>query len=82
MISDARLAANRRNARHSTGPRTAEGKATSRLNAARHGLDAASPVIPRLDEDPAAWDTHLAATLAHLRQLQDPAAQTSRGERG
>jgi len=37
-ISKQKLAANRRNARRSTGPRTAEGKGRSRGNAWRHGL--------------------------------------------
>jgi len=37
-ISRRKLAANRRNARRSTGPRTAEGKGRSRGNAWRHGL--------------------------------------------
>ena len=36
--SEARLAANRRNALLSTGPKTAEGKAVSRANALKHGL--------------------------------------------
>ena len=36
--SPARLAANRRNALKSTGPKTPEGKAASRLNAFKHGL--------------------------------------------
>jgi len=36
--SEAQLAANRRNAQRSTGPRTAEGKARSSANATRHGL--------------------------------------------
>ena len=38
--SPARIAANRRNAQKSTGPRTAEGKEVSRGNALRHGLAA------------------------------------------
>jgi len=40
----------------STGPRTAAGKQRSSLNALRHGLTAASPVLP--SEDPAAYQLH------------------------
>ena len=40
IISEARLAANRRNAQRSTGPATAGGKARSRANALKHGLTA------------------------------------------
>ena len=42
---------NRMNALNSTGPRSVEGKAVSRFNAMKHGLDASSRVIP--GEDPA-----------------------------
>jgi hypothetical protein len=38
MASPAKIAANRRNARRSTGPRSAAGKARARRNAFRHGL--------------------------------------------
>src|SRR5271157_148068 len=38
ILTPARLAANRRNALKSTGPRTAAGKAWSRLNGLRSGL--------------------------------------------
>jgi len=48
--------ANRRNSRHSTGPHTESGKQRSSLNALRHGLTAASAVLP--SEDQAAFDAH------------------------
>jgi hypothetical protein len=48
IVSERRLAANRRNARLSSGPRTRQGKLISRNNALRHGL--ARP----LADDPAA----------------------------
>jgi hypothetical protein len=38
IVSEARIAANRRNALLSTGPKTAEGKERSRANALKHGL--------------------------------------------
>ena len=37
-ISAAKLEANRRNAQHSTGPKTPEGKMQSRRNALKHGM--------------------------------------------
>jgi hypothetical protein len=45
MTSQARIDANRRNARRSTGPRTAAGKARASRNAWQHGLS-----IPVLEE--------------------------------
>jgi hypothetical protein len=53
MASPAQIAANRLNAQRSTGPRSVEGKSVSRFNALKHGVDAASIVIP--GEDPAAY---------------------------
>jgi hypothetical protein len=49
MATAAQIAANRRNALRSTGPRTAAGKAVSSRNALRHGLTAQAMVV--LDED-------------------------------
>jgi hypothetical protein len=51
-----RAAINRANSEHSTGPRTAEGKARSSQNALRHGLLSRTPVLP--SEDPAAYQQH------------------------
>ena len=48
-ITEARIRANRRNAQLSTGPRTAEGKNRSKLNAYRHGLTAQVVVMPEED---------------------------------
>ncbi len=45
MASEKRIAANRRNAMRSTGPKTTAGKSRSRLNAVKHGLSASLPVI-------------------------------------
>jgi hypothetical protein len=43
--------ANRQNAQNSTGPRSTEGKAASRFNALKSGIDAKSQVIPGEDPD-------------------------------
>ena len=50
MTSENRIEANRANAQHSTGPRSAEGKERTRLNAVRHGLRSKSALLP--GEDP------------------------------
>ena len=46
MASEKQREANRRNALNSTGPKTSEGKAAVRLNSLRHGLRAASLILP------------------------------------
>ncbi len=51
MLSQARLAANAANARLSTGPRSAEGKARSARNAVRHGLTARDVVVASEDRE-------------------------------
>ena len=48
-ITEARLTANRLNAKKSTGPRTPEGKAKSRRNALKHGLTGAGVALPGED---------------------------------
>ncbi len=53
----AQIKANRENAKKSTGPRTAEGKARVSLNALKHGLLARDAVLP--EEDPAEFDRQL-----------------------
>ncbi|HTB15613.1 MAG TPA: hypothetical protein VK752_28780 [Bryobacteraceae bacterium] len=67
---------NRENSRHSTGPKTTEGKQRSSLNALRHGLTGQIVVMPT--EDLQAYQLHLesftdeynpeGATEAHLVQ--------------
>jgi hypothetical protein len=47
MTSSTRVQANRANAKKSTGPRTAAGKARSSQNARKHGLRAQPAVLPR-----------------------------------
>jgi hypothetical protein len=63
--SPAKIEANRRNARRSTGPITPMGKARSSKNALRHGVYSVLPVVPGLEwsED---WETHHAGILKSL----------------
>lgn len=65
MASDRQIAANRRNAAKSTGPRTEDGKMRSRQNAVRHGLTAET-VVPVL-EDRDEYETFEAAIRADYR---------------
>ena len=65
MATPAQINANRANAQKSTGPRSAEGKSTSRFNALKHGIDAASIVIP--GEDPAEYEALAAHYLDEYR---------------
>ena len=49
MTSPKQIEANRRNAKKSSGPRTAGGKSIAKLNASKHGLLAEQVVIPGED---------------------------------
>jgi hypothetical protein len=51
MTSDRQLAANRRNAKKSTGPISRSGKSRSRQNALRHGLATSADRDPLLSAD-------------------------------
>jgi hypothetical protein len=70
MISLLRRSANRRNARRSTGPRTASGKARAAQNARKHGLRAAALRDPAMTKN--------IAELA--RKLAGPGADAQRFE--
>jgi hypothetical protein len=60
-----RLVANRANAQHSTGPKTAGGKAISSRNSTKHGLSSKQIVIP--GEDPAEYDAHRDELISALK---------------
>src|SRR3954452_523227 len=67
MATAKQIEANRRNAQKSTGPKTEEGKAKSRLNALHHGLGAIHVPLPH--EDP----NELPHILAGLMETYQPA---------
>jgi hypothetical protein len=54
MTTEKQKTANRRNAKHSTGPKTQKGKRASCMNALKHGLTGEQIVIP--GEDPSAFN--------------------------
>ncbi len=72
MATQAQIDANRRNAQHSTGPKTNAGKTTARQNAHSHGLCSASAVAP--GDDPAVYQAFATAIVAEL----DPAGINQR----
>ena len=61
MTSQARIDANRQNAKNSTGPRTAAGKEKTRLNGLKHGLCSDEVVLPT--EDRQVFEGQLAAWM-------------------
>ena len=72
MTSDRQVAANRKNAERSTGPRSAAGKARSSRNPMKHGLSARNVVIQ--GEDPAEFEALRDALYAHYHP-KDPVAK-------
>ncbi len=75
-MSQSRAEANRANARRSTGPRTAQGKARASKNALRHGLNAAAPE----DAGDTAEVLRLAARLAGRAQVSLAARNAAEAE--
>src|SRR5260370_7174360 len=70
MATAAQITANRANAQKSTGPRSVEGKSASRFNALKHGIDAASVVIP--GEAPPEYEPLAAAYRRDFRPQSPP----------
>ena len=70
-LSDKQLAANRRNARKSTGPKTPAGRAVSKLNALKHGLLAQTVVVRghQLKESPIEFKKLCQAFYANLNPV-------------
>jgi hypothetical protein len=62
--SDRRAAANRANARKSTGPRTSEGKVRSAMNAVKTGCFARTPLLP--GEEPGELEAYIAEIIEDL----------------
>jgi hypothetical protein len=69
MTSLRQIAANRTNARKSTGPRTQAGISRSKLNALRHGAFAELSVIPQLGETAEAWAVFRDAVFRDLEPV-------------
>jgi hypothetical protein len=72
MATRAQIAANRRNAQKSTGPKTPQGKAVVAQNAVKHGFTANSPLLP--GEDPDVFE----AFKDHLTKELNPKGPTEK----
>ncbi len=69
-VSDARLRANRENAKNSKGPTSPDGKKRSSLNATRHGI--LSQVIHLPEEEMKSYDQFTARYVADLQPVGAP----------
>ena len=70
IVTPERIAANKANARKSTGPRTPEGKIASRANGLKHGLTGDGIVLPKgLADDVAAMTRDLRLELRPATQV-------------
>jgi hypothetical protein len=67
LISEKQHEANCRNAQHSTGPTTSEGKAAVRLNALIYGLRARTLIIP--GENREEYELHYGTLVAELQPV-------------
>jgi hypothetical protein len=70
MATEAQAAANARNARKSSGPKTTEGKAKSSQNALKHGLRSEAPVM-RTIENEDDWQAHLQNYIEDAKPVGD-----------
>ncbi len=52
MATEKQIAANRRNAQKSTGPKSDAGKAKAKFNALKHGMTADTAVLPSKTQTP------------------------------
>jgi hypothetical protein len=64
MATEKQVAANRRNAAKSTGPKSEAGKNIARMNAAKHGMQAEHVVLP--GEDPKEFEALVRGLEEHL----------------
>jgi hypothetical protein len=65
MATEKQIAANRRNAQKSTGPKSDAGKAKAKFNALKHGMTADIAVLPF--EDPNSYDQLREALIDHYQ---------------
>jgi hypothetical protein len=73
MASDRQIAANRANAKRSTGPKTAVGRLNSSRNALRHGLSGSKPLSAAMLSK---FDTMMSAITAEEARFEQAEATT------